>query len=303
MSKSVGNVGELCTLGLAIACLLLPAMARAQEMEGDPDLGPNQGNVTVDLGLTITSQYLFRGYNQEDQGFIAQTNTGINFSNVLGEALADNPVISPLTVSIGLWNSFHDQKTGATGTAGAWYEADLWAGVSTTIADTVDLGFTYVAYVYPNGAFATIHELQWELSYDDSESPWLGDVALNPYALFAVEIQDGGGTDDAYFELGITPSFVILDSQDWPVTLAIPVVVGLSLDDYYISPAGNSDIFGYVSTGLHASVPLTAVIDQKFGNWSFTLGVDFFFLGSATQAANNGDDFQAVGFLAFEGSY
>jgi hypothetical protein len=58
-----------------------------------------------------------------------------------------------------------------------------------------------------------------------------------------------------------------------------------------------------VSTGLHASVPLTAVIDQKFGNWSFTLGVDFFFLGSATQAANNGDDFQAVGFLAFEGSY
>ena len=72
--------------------------------------------------------------------------------------------------------------------------------------------------------------------------------------------------------------------------MSVPVVVGMSLDDYYeffdSNGARQSDAFGYVSAGLLFSMPITA-IPSEYGAWEAYAGVDFLFIGDSAAQANN----------------
>ena len=59
----------LATIALGVGANTMPAIA------GDVDELPepvNQGDLSFSLGTEITSAYFFRGFLQEDQGFIFQ---------------------------------------------------------------------------------------------------------------------------------------------------------------------------------------------------------------------------------------
>ena len=55
-----------------------------------------------------------------------------------------------------------------------------------------------------------------------------------------------------------------------PVSLSLPVTLGISLADYYEGPLGQDDRFGYLDIGLVASTELP--IPESYGTWEISAG-------------------------------
>ena len=124
-----------------------------------------------------------------------------------------------------------------------------------------------------------------------------GFEGLQPYVMYVIEVDgasDGvGNGGDSYVEFGIGPTVEILPS----VTMEVPVVVGLSVDDYYESPIdGHDDTFGFLQVGVDFTVPL-AFIPSDFGGWSAHAGVNVVFLGDSVDDFNdsNNEDTEVIG--------
>lgn len=270
-----------------------PRRTGPAESEADPDTDPAASTPTehapadrihVALDLTYTTQYFFRGLVQETDGLILQPSIEIGFDLVTNDDWS-------LAASAGMWNSFHDEKTGASDPddfVGAWYEADFYAGLSLTV-DRVTAALVYTTYASPNDAFGHIDELSLSLALDDSG--WFGPVAFSPYATIAVEIAggqgDGGADRGTFLALGIEPAHTYESTPIGELTLSLPVEVGFSLDDYYEN-AGEDESFGYATLGLAASLALPS--PEGFGEWSLNAGIDYLLLGDAAEAINGGED-------------
>ena len=278
-------IGRMSVLMASVALLGSPLVVRAQEAAG-----PNTGKVSMSSGFDITSVYFFRGILQEDQGIIFQPWLDATVS------VTDN-----VDVTFGIWNSFHDAQTGAASNGtdpDSWYEADLSIGASMAVAENCSIGLKYVAITSPNDAFNTVHELVLSLSHDDS-SAWDGTCfegsGLQPSVTIVKEMQNStfGPDEGVYLELGVSPSFTLVDSQDYPITLSVPVTVGLSVTDYYGSPT-NDPNFGFFDIGVDLSMPLSA-IPADFGSWEISTGLHYLYLSENTELANaNGDDSEFI---------
>lgn len=312
---------SLITLFLAIGIILgVSGAAMAQDDASDQSAasaaGPNQGRVSLSVGFDITNFYLFRGIPQENAEFIIQPYTDIGFDLHKGDGL-----INSLDLNVGTWNSFHSNQTGASeiGTEpDSWYESDLYAGITMGILEDWETGVVYNVLTSPNDAFATIHEIQLSLGYDDSGL--LGDWALSPTATMIFEVQnqaDNGDDEGIYLELGFGPSFTFNEGAAYPVTLSIPVKLGFSVDDYYENGIGDDDTFGYLDLGLGLGVPL-AFIPDDLGDWEATASVHLVFLGDSASdigevtidgtptggfGVTDGDDVFVVGLFGVSMSY
>lgn len=280
------------SLGVAaLAAALTSSMALAQEAKPveHPVKGGaihehvpvNSGGVTINGGVSFTTDYFFRGIGQENQGLLIQPEGYVSFK------LTDQ-----LTLTTGAWSSLHNGPTGTQDIPDgsrqdpqSWYEADFVAGLSLAL-DKVTLSTTYTAYMSPNDSFQTVQEIAVRAGFNDSEM-----LNLQPYVLVAFELDDQadsgnsvtgltGRDEGIYMELGVTPSFVAIPSETTPVTLYFPIVAGFSLDNYYESnqDGADDDFFGYVSLGVTADMPLSFV-PAKFGTWKFVVGVSVLFLG------------------------
>jgi hypothetical protein len=271
-------------LGLAAVALASTAV-RAES--------PNKGRVSFSLGSDITTAYFFRGILQERNGFIWQPYGEIGFNLYTADEDSTDPVKS-FTLFAGTWNSIQTEKTLASGSGpGNWYESDVYAGMKANFFGNTEAKAFYIAYTYPNGAFNTVQEIDFQLSLNDSE--WLGKWALNPYALFAGEFDNTAlGTDQGvYNELGVRPSMTLIESETYPVTVALPLKVGLSLSDYFEGPSGN-DTFGYFAGGPVFSVPL-AFVPSDYGSWAFSAGVTAYAFGENLKFYNDNDNPWVVG--------
>lgn len=311
------NRKKISTLltGLAAAALGMsvfnPATASAQDAEvvemGVVEEAPavNTGNVSLSLGMDIYSKYYFRGIIQEDQGVIAQPWAEIGFALYENEEAA---AFNSLSFSVGIWNSFHSEQTGAN-SAGPdiWYEADLYASIGFGIIGDLSGSVTYTAYTSPNSAFNTVEEIALGLSYDDTslwEDAGVEGFSLAPSVKIAFETDNSafGPDEGIYLEVGIEPSFGLGDT---PITLSFPVTVGLSIDDYYEAVEGTStdqDAFGYVEAGIVAGMPLEFV-PAEFGAWDLSAGVYFLHLGNNLEDANSSDDFEIIGKVGMSMTY
>lgn len=258
--------------------------AAADPTETDATSPPSPADrLHVSVDLTITSQYFFRGIVQETEGFIFQPSIEISADLVESDRWS-------LAGSVGMWNSFHDRKTGASDPddfVARWYEADFYAGLSLTV-DRVTAALVYTTYASPNDAFSHIDELSITVAVDDSG--WFGPISFAPYATVAFELSgqaDGGDNRGTFAAVGIEPSWTIAGTPVGDLTLSAPIEAGFSLDDYF-EDAGSDESFGYFTAGLAASLPLP--FPEGFGDWSLHAGVDFLLLGDATEALNDGDD-------------
>ncbi len=282
--------------------LAAPSIVLAEE--GADEAPAETKFLSVLAGFDVTTAYYFRGLNQEDTGFIIQPYLDLGFN--LGEY---DGFIQSISANIGTWNSVHGVETGETvrnsgdDDFGAWYENDLYGSITLGMLDILKLTTLYTYYQYPNGAFDEIHELAWKLAIDDTQ--WLGDFKLSPYVMYAIELGDdnlsGVSNEDEYLEVGIAPGFLLLDSEDFPVTVSFPVVVGMSLDGYYVDATTlENETFGYVNAGVLLAMPLS-FIPEPLGAWTVTAGVNFLFLGDGAEEVNaavgtsDDDDFEIIG--------
>jgi hypothetical protein len=233
---------------------------------------------TVTVGADVLTSYLFRGIHQESAGIVAQP--PIDLGVTLGKGVSLN---------VGHWYSMH------SGPTGSFYEADYY-GSMTFAAGRLKPGVLFTSYTSPNDRFATVHELAAFVGVDDSGSAF----PLSPKATIAFELDgqaDGGTNRGTYLELAIRPAVKVIDAP-MSLTVAVPVRLGVSLKDYYEGING-SDRFGFFSTGLVASVPVTTgkVV------WDVHGGVDMSWLGTNMTALNSDNRFKPVGIFGVTVTY
>lgn len=299
-------------LVMAAAVLVaLPAMAQETAKKGDSTAatpaasaapaaqpaadegGAPAKRVTVTAGVDFVSTYMFRGLFQEDSGLIMPPYVDVGVSLYNGDGALKN-----VTVNGGWWNSIHSGPSGSGNDSierSAWYEADYYASVTFTVGKWKP-GALFTSYTSPNDAFKTVDELAMVLAYDDSGTTF----PLNPKAIIAFELKGqadgGGGLEDGgskgtYLELGVRPVVPLSSHPTYPVSLAIPAKLGMSLNDYYQGSSG-SNAFGYFDLGGILSVPLAFM--NRGATWDLHGGLDILWLGENNKALNGGDGVQPV---------
>lgn len=275
-------------LAMAAAGCSLPALSQ----EGEPiETAPSL--LSTSLGVDITTAYFFRGYRQEDDGFISQP--WFEVGAVLIEPGEEGDF--QLDLVAGTWNSFHSEQTGALGgSVDSWYENDVYAGLNLTTGQ-LSFGLGYTIYQYPNSTFNTVHEVGLTASYtpqDETVAAILGSPSVGIY----FEVDNSNVNDDpaSFVQLAAGPTHALDESGD--TNISVPVELGLSLSDYY---EGDSDeTFGYLSVG--AGFDHTVHLERA-GDLTFTAGVTLLFLGDTTEAVNNGDDVEVVASIGVSLAY
>lgn len=265
---------------------VLPSAARAQESatSGEQPASPMPApaspaaprRATVTATLDVVSAYMFRGIYQEDRGLVTQPLADVGVTMVSGRG-----ALTSMVANLGSWSSVH------SGPTSTWYEHDLYAGATLTFGRWKP-GALYTSYTSPNDRFNTVHEVAVSLAFDDSASR----VPFSPRVLVAFEIDgqaDGGSREGTYLEMGVRPTVKVTGGAT-PLSLAMPVKLGLSLRDYYESALG-SDTFGYLDVGLIASVPLPFI---SGASWDLHGGIDVLVMGRALEALNRGNAVKPV---------
>lgn len=246
------------------------------------------------ISVDYTTAYFSRGMRWEDRGFIVQPGGELGFD------LYENDSFS-IGGFVGIWNSFHDRATGADENediTDKWYEADLYVGAGGSVGK-FGYSVSYLAYTSPSGAWDTIDEILFELNYDDSE--WWGEsgFSLTPSLTLAFEIGSTGadladGENGVYLAPGITPAFGVDDLGFLKhVDFSFPLVVGVSLSEYYEDSTGEDHAFGFFSVSAKAGIPLA--VPEEYGNWTLTGGVQFMILGDTPEELNDGENTAWVG--------
>jgi hypothetical protein len=278
---------------MALAALAVPSFALAAE---EPAV--NNGAIHFGLENALTTAYFFRGANQEDGGIIYQPNLYATFNAVSSDDVN-------VDLKLGSWNSFHSQQTFG---GDIWYESDLYALATVTLKNGFSFNVGYTAYTYPGGAFNTIQELGISTTYDytkllgDSVKGLGGSVTVATYK----EIDDGNGSEDWYWELGVTPNYTF-DGLDIPglgkPTFKFPITLGGSFDGYYQKSDGTNNVLGYLDVAIVAETPLSS-IPAKYGTWTLGVKGDWLHLfADSIEAANNGEDNQFIGTVYLNMSY
>lgn len=207
---------------------------------------------TVTVGVDVPSDYVWRGFLQENSGFIAQPY--VDFGVALSETVSFNA---------GIWTSMHSAES-----TGTFYEADYYAGLNFAAGKWAP-SVMYTAYTSPNDTFGVAHELAFSVGYD---SPLAPSATL---ALF--DLSD----PQMYLEVGVEPSA----PTQGAVSVSFPVAVGLSLRNFYgefdfdeedEEEIFESRMFGYFKAGVAVGADLG-------GGWEVHGGVDVLFLGNSVR--------------------
>lgn len=280
-----------------------PAEDGAPGSHGTPagelvDASGAERKISVSISVDVPSSYYFRGYLLEDSGLIVQPELELGFNVISSEAQS-------VDLLFGAWSSVHSE-TDTAGDASSlpnYYELDLYAGAAWTYGNVETL-LLYSAYTSPSDAFDTVEELALTVSYDDTETPLAGGVALAPYATAVFEISDDatdGEEPGGYLELGVYPSYAFDETSALGgVTLGFPVAVGLSLYDYFEANGGN-DTFGFMQAGLEASFPIP--VPAGYGAWEGYVGAYGLWLSHDLSASNGDDEFEVFFSAGFSFSF
>ena len=294
-------------------CIALgvPSLAFAQEGAA----APNTGAISLSAGIDFTTQYNFRGVNLQDQGFIAHPWAEITAKVWEGDTI---PGVEGIALKVGTWSSFQEAAPSTLLAHPQWFELDVWGGAVLDLACDLTGEVVYIYYEDPEFPGNYAEEVAISLAYDDAGF-WEGKLdapgfsGLQPHILVAIETDgaaDGvGNGGDVYYEVGIEPSVCILENEDWPVTLSVPMTLGFGSDYYeYIDPSTGSlkdESFGYFSIGANLSVPIKCV-PAEFGQWEAYAGVQVVFAGDGAEAltTNTGlDDTEIIGSCGVSMSY
>lgn len=278
---------------LAVAVGAAPVMAEEHESSRVlPDW------ISLSAGVDVTTQYNFRGIFQEDQGSIVQPWAEAGFS-----LYADGDgFIKSLDATIGMWHSIHDGPSTA-GIGGDHYEGDYYVGFTAGLPHNFSVDVTWVSLTAPDfTANIFAEEFDITVAYDDSEY-WGDDFmglsdfsGFQPYIMYVIETDGASDGDaesdggDSYIEIGIEPSFTLVQSMDYPITMSVPMTIGLNSSGYYeFGTSDDNDTFAFFDVGLVFGMPL-AFMGDTFGSWETYVAVDFLFLSDMARNSGSGLD-------------
>ena len=114
---------------------------------------------------------------------------------------------------------------------------------------------------------------------------------------------DAGSAHGVYLQLGLTPGYTLAPKSAYPLTISLPVTLGLSgrQTTYEFGTTKNST-FGCVQFGPVFSVPL-GFIPKSFGTWTVKGAAEFLFLGETLKPLNDNDVFKPIGRIGIAAVY
>jgi hypothetical protein len=284
-------VCALATVALLMASVGSATAQQAAETPSPTPEKPNAGAVTFTGALDVPSVYVFRGIVQEADPKLTLWPAG-DFGVSL---FSGDKGLKSIGLNIGVWNSLQTGSSGSDGPTGrVHYEEDFYTTLAFGLGRGMTVGTTFTAYSSPNSTFNTVKEISFKVSNAHR---------LAPYGLVAFELTDGaqadGGTKKGtYLELGVAPSWPLGSSK---ATIAVPVKLGVSLQNYY-ELAGVDNRFGFLDVGGLVTLPLSR-ISSRFGSWNVHGGADLLTFGDTTRSFNNGDRTKVVGLFGLGLSY
>jgi hypothetical protein len=276
-------------LARALIALILLIAPSASAQTGQATDADTVGVVTISAGVDFATAYMLRGFRQDDSKLITSPRVDVGVAVYRG-----NGMLKSVTVGGGMWNSLNPGDAGRNGASGElWYERRFNGTAGVRFGSGLSIATTYTAYTSPNSMFTTVKETALSVGLDDHLL--LHDSGINPYALFAFELDtapgvgqlDGGFHAGRYLELGVDPGYVAKR-----VHFTVPVKVGLSLSDYY-ELGGEDHTFGFASLGATIAVPLTRA--SRLGRLTVRGGIEVQRLGEATRVFNDGERMKAIG--------
>jgi hypothetical protein len=231
---------------------------------------------------------MFRGIQQERDGFIWQPYVDLGLTVWDDE---EAPIRS-VTLGMGVWNSFQSKKTLARDSGPSnLYETDFYPSLTVGLPGNFETSLIYYVYTGPNGSFDTVQEMDFLVAYDDSEL--LGRLAMAPTVTFAVETEGTsfGDRRGSFAGVGLEPTLWASDNENCPLSISVPLAVGLSIDNYYEEPGRSNDTFGYAQAGLTVGMDLPFVPEEA-GTWNLSVTGNGYYLGQSLRRANSDDKFQ-----------
>ncbi|HVO22120.1 MAG TPA: hypothetical protein VMW56_00675 [Candidatus Margulisiibacteriota bacterium] len=264
------------------------------------EANPNTGRISLAFGTDWVSDYYYRGILFQP-GDNAQ-----QYLEMRIRLLEDLDPLTSLTLAGGNWNDFRSGGHGSTpnGRPTWWFEANLYARLSATWWDVFSTSATYIHYDTPNDSFNKDADVTISLALADSK--WLGEFALNPSAAFAFQTEgkfvQSAQTNGVYMALGLAPGYTFLKDSRFPLNVSAPLTFGFSLRNYYNTPNGGDQVFGYFQGGPLLTIPLS-FIPRDVGQWSFRAGVQFLALNSNLQTIDDRGGFTPIGSVGFAMTY
>lgn len=272
------SLAAACTLTLALAASSFAGTAApAKETKVIKEI-IKESCITGDIGVAVVSEYISRGVVNENQGLIAQPYLDLYFKLYEGSGF-----VNKATLGLGIWSSIDSHKTAASpGTSlAAWYEFDWTPSVSIIFAKNFTLNIMWYDFDFVSSG-GRASGLGGTLSYDDTDL--LGAFAVHPHVtvikgMIGNFVGVPGGDHGWYYEAGIAPGFTVGKGGTYPLTVTIPLTVGLGPETY------NGDDYGFFSAGINAAVPL-AFVPSCYGAWTATAGFTYWNLGDNAAAAS-----------------
>lgn len=229
---------------------------------------PEEDVVSGILNLDFNSHFFSYGndvWNDGDDAF----DMGFYPSAELAIALPGG-----FTATLGVWAELHnkDEPNTASTLGGDFLEIDTYYGLAYTF-DKLTVGVSYQNWFYGNEVEDI---LDVKFSYDTFLSPSL----LVHTRLDAGAAGPAGGDEGTILVLGLSHSI-----EAGPATISFPFSLAYFVDDGYHTPTSDTGI-GYGSIGVSASVPLTSLIGDAYGDWSIHAGVTYYVTDDGTVGDN-----------------
>ncbi len=208
---------------------------------------PNEdiGRISLGASLDLSSRYLFRGHEKDERGAVLQPEVTLSYALFQ----ASSGVVRELSAGAVLWSSVHAATRAYPGDFGV-FEVDLGLSLDAALSNGWSAGLIYTSYLAPTDAFDEVREVAVELGFGSVGEE--GALSFAPRALLAQEVDDVGGPEDTYVEVGGTFGLPSTGSIRW----GVPVVIGMSIDGFYRDAMGANEWFGLLGTGVQGSVDL-----------------------------------------------
>ncbi|HXJ80883.1 MAG TPA: hypothetical protein VMS64_19665 [Candidatus Methylomirabilis sp.] len=259
---------------------------------------PNAGRISLAVGADWVSDYYYRGILFQPGNNVQQ------YVEVRFRLLEDLGPLTSLTLAGGNWNDFRSSGS-SDSTPKWWFEANLYAALRAVWWNVLTTSVTYIYYDSPNDSFNTQSDITVNASLNDSK--WLGAFALNPSVTFAFQVHDhfvpSAKQGGIYMALGLAPGYTFFKDSKFPVNVSAPMTFGFSVRDYYTTPDGHNQTWGYFQGGPQFTVPLKFV-PKSWGQWTWMGGVQFLELGNnLKQIDGRTKNFQHIGTIGLSMTY
>lgn len=219
---------------------------------------PSPANIHFHGNLDVQTADYFRGrFDGVDDDFDA-------FAYQIGAAAtvellrAPRGLLRSLNLTAGSANGLTDPDETPDGT---WYESDNYIGVTANLGRQVAGALTYTIFTSPDSVAEAQHELAATAQVTGPGTLGL----LAPQVKLALGLEDREGF---FVEAGLNPSLQAGTVAGRPLTLTVPLRVGVGFADYY----GDETSATYWLVGVDAEMPLPE-IPPSYGNWSFHAGL------------------------------